>query len=190
MNGHKCDGCRYKGEHVEMGFKPFGVCYKETNLIEAEKNYRAETCPYKYTLPQLYKTDPEPLPEDEPWPKVNPYLKPLPEIEETDDIINLFGQASETERQVMAAAEMLAAFGKACETIDPIIEEIAAALKPVIEAICDVMEQIINLYPNKRVIYLAKHGKERTKKKNIKRMLKWYNEQGKTHSKRGPTADI
>lgn len=43
---HKCDGCRYKGEHQEMGFVPFGVCLKETNLIRAEKNYNAECCPY------------------------------------------------------------------------------------------------------------------------------------------------
>lgn len=39
---HKCDGCRYKGEHREMGFRPFGVCTKETNLIEAEKAYNAD----------------------------------------------------------------------------------------------------------------------------------------------------
>lgn len=44
---HKCDGCRYKGEHQEMMFRPFGVCTKESNLIEAEKNYNAEKCPYE-----------------------------------------------------------------------------------------------------------------------------------------------
>ena len=44
---HKCNGCKYKGEHQEMGFKPFGVCYKERNLVEAEKAYNAETCKYK-----------------------------------------------------------------------------------------------------------------------------------------------
>ena len=43
---HKCDGCRYKGEHQEMGFVPFGVCLKETNLLEAERTYKAECCPY------------------------------------------------------------------------------------------------------------------------------------------------
>ena len=43
---HKCDGCRYKGEHQEMMFRPFGVCMRETNLIRAEKNYNAEVCPY------------------------------------------------------------------------------------------------------------------------------------------------
>ena len=45
--GHKCDGCRFKGEHQEMMFRPFGVCLRELNLIEAEKNYNAERCPYE-----------------------------------------------------------------------------------------------------------------------------------------------
>ena len=49
MKKHKCDGCRYKGEHQEMMFRPFGVCTRETNLIEAEKNFNAEKCPYKKT---------------------------------------------------------------------------------------------------------------------------------------------
>jgi hypothetical protein len=44
---HKCNGCRYKGIHQEMMFRPFGVCMRETNLIQAEKNYNAYVCPYK-----------------------------------------------------------------------------------------------------------------------------------------------
>ena len=44
---HKCDGCKYKSTHQEMGFKPFGVCRKEFDLIEAQKNYNAEKCPYE-----------------------------------------------------------------------------------------------------------------------------------------------
>lgn len=44
---HKCDGCKYKGEHREMGFKSFGVCLREIDLIQAEKNYNMEYCPYK-----------------------------------------------------------------------------------------------------------------------------------------------
>lgn len=43
---HKCHDCKYKGEHQEMKFQPFGVCRKETNLVEAEKAYRAKECPY------------------------------------------------------------------------------------------------------------------------------------------------
>ena len=44
---HKCNGCRYQSEHQEMGFRPFGVCTKETNLIEAERAYKSDVCPYK-----------------------------------------------------------------------------------------------------------------------------------------------
>ena len=29
-----------------MGFRPIGVCYKFTNLIEAEKAYNARVCPF------------------------------------------------------------------------------------------------------------------------------------------------
>ena len=44
---HKCDGCEYKSEHQEMGFKSFGVCTKLHNLIEAQKAYEAEECPFQ-----------------------------------------------------------------------------------------------------------------------------------------------
>jgi len=44
MKGHKCEGCPFRGEHQEQGFRPFGVCTKETNLIEAQKAYNAKTC--------------------------------------------------------------------------------------------------------------------------------------------------
>lgn len=43
---HKCDGCRYKGEHKEMMFRPMGVCNRGANLLEAIRNYDAEKCPY------------------------------------------------------------------------------------------------------------------------------------------------
>ena len=44
MKRHKCEGCPFRGEHQEQGFRPFGVCTRERNLIEAEKAYKAETC--------------------------------------------------------------------------------------------------------------------------------------------------
>ena len=50
---HKCDGCKYKGEHQEMMFRPFGVCLRGTNLVEAERAYKAEKCPFNVT----YKGD-------------------------------------------------------------------------------------------------------------------------------------
>lgn len=49
---HKCDGCKYKGEHQEMMFKPMGVCLRETNLGDAVKAYNAENCKFKVTPEQ------------------------------------------------------------------------------------------------------------------------------------------
>lgn len=46
---HKCDGCKYKSWHREMGFASMGVCTKTTNLVEAVNNYNAEKCPYRQT---------------------------------------------------------------------------------------------------------------------------------------------
>lgn len=33
---------------------------------------------------------------------------------------------------------------------------------------------IIDIYPNKRVIRLARYGKKRVRKKNLNRILKWF----------------
>lgn len=52
---HKCDGCRYKGEHREPKFQPFGVCNLEPNLWDAEVAYNAEECPHKDRLLRLAK---------------------------------------------------------------------------------------------------------------------------------------
>lgn len=179
MIGHKCDGCRYKGEHVEMGFKPFGVCYKEKNLIEAEKNYNAETCPYKYELPQLYKTEPEPEAEPVQWPKENPYLKPLPEIEETDNMADFNAQIEKLQRAAREAAENISrAIIAASEALRPIIKRLSETLSPILASL-DFYSKIYECYPNKRVIYLAKHGKKRVRKKNINRIKKYFEREGK-----------
>ena len=45
--GHKCDNCIHKGEYQAAPFNFFNVCLRETDLIEAEKSYNAEECPYK-----------------------------------------------------------------------------------------------------------------------------------------------
>ena len=141
-------------------------------IAEAERLLREEEKPAY--LPQLYKIEGVDLAEPETWEKVNPHLKPLPEIKETDDIINLYGQASEIERQTLKAAETLATFAAGVKKTISIIENLANTLKPIIKAVADLCEQIINLYPNKRVIYLATHGKPRTRKKNINRISKYY----------------
>lgn len=57
MMDHKCEGCRYKGYHQEMMFKPMPVCNRATNLLEAIQNYEAPRCPYpkekSYTIEEI-----------------------------------------------------------------------------------------------------------------------------------------
>lgn len=66
------------------------------------------------------------------------------------------------------------------ETITPLIKTIAEMLPPILEKIGDAMAQIIELYPNKRVVHLAKHAKkERVRKKNINRIIEWYERGGR-----------
>lgn len=43
---HKCDGCKYKGEHQEQGFKAVGTCTQEHSLLDAVKAYNATECPF------------------------------------------------------------------------------------------------------------------------------------------------
>ena len=126
-------------------------------------------------LPQLYETDPEPLPEDEPWPKENPYIIMTPELKEAIKNYN-----AKIERVKEKVTEMVTPIIKAfAEILTPIIEHINEALPSIVKACADVIEDIIDLYPNKRVIYLAKHGKKRVRKKNINRIKKYFERESK-----------
>lgn len=40
------------------------------------------------------------------------------------------------------------------------------------------IQPLLTLYPNKRVVYLATHGKKRVQKKNIKRIFKYFEREG------------
>lgn len=145
---HKCDGCKYKGEHQEMGFVPFGVCLKETNLIRAEQNYNAECCPY---IVEAYAEG------------------TAEELQKTFE--DLMGNKSED-------------FQKAVEALQRLAQSIAEVLIPVlnsaIEAMKKIWDAVLHTYPNKRVVHLAMHHpKERVRKKNRKRIIKWINLQYK-----------
>lgn len=123
---HKCDGCRYKGEHQEMTFKPFGVCTRYTNLIEAEKAYNADVCPCE----------------------------------------NKDGGSS----FALSADETLA---EAFQNLSRFIEEAIPIIREYAKIAVKICEKCISLYPNKRVVHLALHAKkERTRKKNMHRILK------------------
>ena len=135
-------------------------------IAEAERLLREEDKPAY--LPQLYKilgvdfAEPVLLPEK--WPKENPFLNLAPFPERAEML------PRKNEDAFVALAEAL----KRLETA--IVENLTKTVQPIIIKVGD----IINLYPNKRVIYLAKHGKKRVRKKNINRVKKWIKKRGNT----------
>lgn len=95
-----------------------------------------------------YKIEGVDLAEPEQQPKENPYSKPALEI------------SADFEAVAKGLQAVVAAFQRLMEALTPIRKELS---------------EIIELYPNKRVVHLAKHArKERVRKKNINRILKWY----------------
>lgn len=69
---------------------------------------------------------------------------------------------------------------KAITALKEMSKRIVEALNPTITKLIDAFTSIFNemhealkSYPNKRIVYLATHGKERVRKKNIKRIMKW-----------------
>ena len=139
---HKCDGCRYKGEHQEMGFVPFGVCLKETSLIRAEQSYKAECCPY---IVEAYAEG-----TAEELQKVFEDLKGKTETEDLQKAVEAF------QRLAQALSEVLT----------PIMEKAWETIKKVSDAIlhCYPNKRVLHL--------ALHHPKERVRKKNIHRILK------------------
>lgn len=43
---HKCDGCPFRNKTAYDKFAPFDLCSLGSDLIEAEKFYNAEECPF------------------------------------------------------------------------------------------------------------------------------------------------
>ncbi len=144
---HKCNGCRYKGEHQEMGFRPFGVCLKETNLVKAEKNYNAECCPYI----------------------VDAYAEGT-----SEELQKLFEDLTDKKTKD---------FKEAAEAIQRLAQAMTEALTPVLDMVMESMrkwcDKVLHCYPNKKVLHLAiHHPKERVKKKNMRRIMRWLKEDG------------
>ena len=84
----------------------------------------------------------------------------------------------EMQRAITAARESMQ---KIAEILRPAIEVAAGALKAIVDVInlvapiCfDFAAKTLELYPNKRVVHLAKHAKKRrVRKKNLNRITKW-----------------
>lgn len=72
-------------------------------------------------------------------------------------------------------------FKKTIYVLRPAIETCTAAFKAVVDAInsaapiyFNFVAKTLELYPNKRVVHLAKHAKKwRVRKKNLNRITKW-----------------
>ena len=131
-----------------MGFVPFGVCLKETNLLKAEQTYKAECCPYI----------------------ANAYADGTAE-----ELQKVFLDLTDTKSDD---------FQKAVEAIQHLAQSVSEVLMPILDSAIKIMKTIwdavLHTYPNKRVVYLAMHHpKERVRKKNRNRIIKWINLQYK-----------
>ena len=140
---HKCDGCRYKGEHQEMGFVPFGVCLKETNLIKAEQNYKAECCPY---IVDIYAEG---------------------TAEELQNVLDDLSGKTETEDFQKAVEDLQLIANAMAEVLNPIINKTWEALKKIMDMVLHAYpnKTVLHLAIN--------HPKERIRKKNVSRIMRW-----------------
>jgi len=129
----------------------------DDKIAEAARMLRGEEKPAY--LPFVYKIEGVDLAEPEPWPKENPNLTPE--------------QIGRAQAELENIAQTLT------EILTPIAEKLTEYLMPIAKRLADVMKRMIDLYPNKHVIYLATHGKPRRRKKNMKRILKYFERQAK-----------
>jgi hypothetical protein len=140
----------------------------DAKIEEAARILRGEDRPAY--LPQLYKIEGVDLAEPETWTKVNPILPPV--AVEPEPLLSPEKQAE--------ISEAFANFAKIVnetlfiDRLTEIIKDMAEKLTVFIPQMTKTIEEIINLYPNKRVKYLAYHGKRRTRKKNINRIKKYF----------------
>ena len=70
------------------------------------------------------------------------------------------------------------AFQPVVDAVTAVVETMMPTIKTLCETINRLWDAILHTYPNKRVVYLAFHGKkERTRKKNRARIVKWLQKQ-------------
>lgn len=86
-----------------------------------------------------------------------------------------------SEEALQALSEKIKAFA---EAIQEIFKTVSDVVQPILEAVI----KIIQYYPNKRVKHLAAHGRPRTRKKNINRIIRWI--MRKAHPNRKEAAEI
>lgn len=85
-----------------------------------------------------------------------------------------FKELAETHAPIFA--DHYEVFEKIAAFVNDLARQLAAILERVkerVRVIADFLNNILNQYPNKRVLHLAKHGKGRVRKKNINRIRRW-----------------
>lgn len=125
---HKCDGCKYKGEHQEMMFRPFGVCYKFHNLLEAEKAYKADKCPFEKPLTNFDRLQADKEKSDKIIEELNEQIEHLVFLNETAK-----SEARKEFAEFLKARKIIADtsnyYGKECITDVITVEDIDNLLK-------------------------------------------------------------
>lgn len=73
---------------------------------------------------------------------------------------------------------------KAVEALQRLADAIGVVIMPILDKVWEVlkkvMEAVLHIYPNKRVLHLAMyHPKERVRKKNMHRIMRWVEREGR-----------
>ena len=66
-----------------------------------------------------------------------------------------------------------AAFEEMADALAVLERGVVAIIEGIKAAYKEFLRLLFEVYPNKRVLHLARYGKGRTKKKNINRIIKW-----------------
>ena len=67
---------------------------------------------------------------------------------------------------------------KAFDSLKSAAEVAASVLQRFAKVLRELWEKALRTYPNRRVVYLALHGKPLVQKKNRNRIIKWMEKQG------------
>ena len=106
----------------------------------------------------------------------------------SDHIDNKFGgcdvpfdghvsEVKSPEEQYHLFREIFKPVAAALQTLADNVKEMLPTIKKVAEIVTDFWNDILSAYPNKRVVHLAKYGKPRVRKKNMRRIIKWFEQQ-------------
>ena len=70
---------------------------------------------------------------------------------------------------------------RAAEALKKLAQTIAERLAPIVniatetfKRVSEIHNEALRVFPNRRVVYLAKHGSPRVRKKNLKRIYKYF----------------